>query len=480
MKRVFSNLNANLTQAAAWFLLLAALTASAQASATPAGRLLFTRGVVELLHEGAQARRVVRGDTVEVGDSLRTGAKASAQLRLSDGAMIALRSDTLFKVEQQEYDEKKPGEGAQATKLLRGGLRAITGAIGHERPSAVKLSTPVATIGIRGTVYDTIYIPPEGLPGLPDVPPGHYTMVLKGKVSLSNNAGELLLGVGEIGYVADADTPPVLRPDLSWMFAEYATLKEGGSHTPDTGSIDNVLTDIAAGSNQTYSDALGFVIGSDSVNGLGPWQGSFLTNNVEQNSSRELINASGGSGDLSSFSATTGTAYNTGSVVAGDSTINWGSYASGDFTALDSGGVTSQLSTNVANYITATNVLVNTGDLPTSGYVNYDFVGGAGDITFDSGSYIQVDFSTQQVIASLNSGVDSWSTPGAAAQTIADFYGAGITLNYTGSGTVLQGGTMYGRFVGTNADGAITYYDISDTGGSSHVGTAAFKSSPLN
>jgi hypothetical protein len=37
--------------------------------------------------------------------------------------------------------------------LVKGGMRAVTGAIAQRRPEAYKVRTPVATLGVRGTEY---------------------------------------------------------------------------------------------------------------------------------------------------------------------------------------------------------------------------------------------------------------------------------------------------------------------------------------
>ena len=274
---------------------------SSNAAADVAGRLLFTRGDVHLLRPAQEPRSVGRGDSVDVGDSIQTGDKSNAQIRMSDGAMVALRADTLFKVEQQTYHKDAPGEGSQAAELLRGGMRAITGAIGHANPSAVSFRTPVATIGIRGTVIDVIYVPPEGLPGLPGVKPGNYTLVLKGKVEVSNPAGSLTLAAGEIAYVPDASTPPILRPDLMWVFVQYAALTksttgedasgDGSSGTgdtgagttstnigPDIGSVDNVLTEKAARQSGVTAGPLALIAATDYSSGyLSTFVREFLT-----------------------------------------------------------------------------------------------------------------------------------------------------------------------------------------------------------
>lgn len=457
-----------------WLLLLLGLLSSFAAAAEPAGRLLFAKGSVQVLREGEAPRMVTRGDVIEVGDTIQTGEKARAQLRLNDGAMVALRSDTVYRIDTQNYDRANPQNSSQATKLLRGGLRAITGAIGKENPSGVKLSTPVATIGIRGTVYETIYVPPGGLPGMPDVPPGHYTLVLQGSVDLSNPAGALTLAVGEIGYVADANTPPELRPDLSWLFARYATFEEdeggnggdgtdgdaGGDTEPNTSDIDNVLTETASPQTGVAPGPLALIAARDS-DGIAGYLGSFVSSTVTVGPGGELELASGGYGDISFFDSNGASPLSTpGSVVAGDSTIYWGSYNSADVTL----GPT-DLSTGSVAFIDATQILVTLNDLPTTGSYSYTMVGNTSGLT--SGS-LTVDFGTAKMDVSLDAtGINNgiWS---ASNQDISSFYGNGISLSDGSTGS----GTLVGRFVGSNAEGAMAAYRLD--GIVLDTGTAAF------
>lgn len=457
-----------------WLFLLLGMLLSFSVQAEPAGRLLFARGEVQVVREGEPPRMVVRGDVIEVGDTIRTSEGASAQLRLTDGAMVALRSDTTYQIDEQKYDREKPEESSQAAKLLRGGLRAITGAIGKERPAAVKLSTPVATIGIRGTVYDTIYVPPEGLPGLPDVPPGHYTLVLDGEINVSNPAGELTVGVGEIAYVADAGTPPQLRPDLSWLFERYVTLQQDDDGGDDdgiviqTGDIDEVLTDTAVGEESEPQSTVkaGPYALAVLAEGFTVYEGSFVTNVASVGGGGELIYADAGSfGLIDTFDAN-GNAINTGSTTAGDSTINWGEYNYMDAFLYDSSGNPLVYASNV-QYIDATQVLVNVEDLPTSGSFTYNYVGGAG-VSLDPSSSLVVDFgaATMSVNLDWSSFGDSWT---ASNQSIADFYANGISLSSTSYGP----GSINGRFVGADADGAMTAFDLDISDGVAS-GVAAF------
>ena len=439
-------------------------------------RVLFSHGEVQAYRDGLSARSLSRGDMLHNGETVQTGKASSVQFRFTDGALIALRAETDFAIEQHRYNEQTPEQNEQSSQLLRGGLRAITGAIGRDRPEAVNMRTPVATIGIRGTVYETFYIPPEGHPALPGVAPGHYLLILRGRVAMINAAGELVLADGEIGYTPNADTPPTLRPDLAGLFAQFAALDseeelvvvqlDGDGSNPETGDIDNVLTETATGTSTVSPGPLAFVILQDTyIGGNNTLVGKFLNQPVEMSGS-ELISASDGSGDLTSFQQIN-PALDQGSHTAGDSTINWGWHMefNGNFSANDSSGNPVSMDWE-ASYITATQVLLNTSDLPTTGSYSYSYVGGSGHQLVNGGT-LSVDFGNATMSASLSDADLTWQT--SSPQAISNFYNNGLLLNS------LDGpGTIAGRFVGTNADGAMSYFVLEGTDGAKYTGTAAF------
>ena len=121
----------------------------------PAGRAGFVRGsVIARATNGERARALTAGGPVYNGDVLLTSAGAYAVIAFLDKSRVTLLPDTEFRVDQLVYDEARPEEGRGFFALLRGGLRAVSGAIGKRNRRAYQMRTPVATIGIRGTGYD--------------------------------------------------------------------------------------------------------------------------------------------------------------------------------------------------------------------------------------------------------------------------------------------------------------------------------------
>jgi len=100
---------------------------------------------------GAAAARAVRqGDTLRAGDTVITGAGASAVLKFEDGQIAALGPNSRMVIQTFEYNAQSQS-GNIVLNLITGGMRAITGLIGKASPQRVTYKAGNYTIGIRGT-----------------------------------------------------------------------------------------------------------------------------------------------------------------------------------------------------------------------------------------------------------------------------------------------------------------------------------------
>lgn len=118
-------------------------------------RVEFVVGEVVGVDAAGAIRRLVKGSILNAGDTVKT-AEGRAQIRFTDGGYTSLQPQTEFRIDDYEYQNKKPEQSRGFFSLLKGGLRTITGAIGRLRKKSYQLRTPVATIGIRGTEYTAV------------------------------------------------------------------------------------------------------------------------------------------------------------------------------------------------------------------------------------------------------------------------------------------------------------------------------------
>lgn len=137
--------------------LIFALTGLALAVPTSAaaqeavGGVVFLRGAAQVRH-GDSTRDLSRGSEISEGDEIVTGADTRIVLKMIDGATINLGADSRFEVWRYEFDAAGGG-GKAALGLVKGAFRAITGAIGDSANADIRVVTPVATLGVRGTDF---------------------------------------------------------------------------------------------------------------------------------------------------------------------------------------------------------------------------------------------------------------------------------------------------------------------------------------
>lgn len=163
-----------------------------------AGRADFVVGAVTAVSADGSQRPLAKGSEINAGESINTATGARAQIRFTDGGYVSLQPNSLFRVDEYNYENKADGKEKGFFSLLRGGLRAITGAIGHVNRDKYQVATPAATIGIRGTGYNAML--GEGL----------SVSVADGVISLTNKGGSLILAQGQSAFVADMNTAPTL------------------------------------------------------------------------------------------------------------------------------------------------------------------------------------------------------------------------------------------------------------------------------
>ncbi len=196
-------------------ILLAILSSHTYAQApAEAGKILLAIGDVKV-SRGGQMIPVTKGASIQAGDGVITGVASNAQLRMSDGAIIALRAQSEFKINEYNFNGKADGSEKANVSLVKGGVRAVTGVIGRENKDNLQINAVVATVGIRGTgfninVCEANCFNPDKTP----VKDGLYAGVFEGKIVVKNQASTEAVGVNQYLYVADKDTKPqfILAP----------------------------------------------------------------------------------------------------------------------------------------------------------------------------------------------------------------------------------------------------------------------------
>jgi hypothetical protein len=191
---------------------LLAAVASAQA-AEIIGRVLVAVGDVRAVRAGREIPLRYTAP-IEAGDLVRTGRASNAQIRLTDESIISLRPETEFAFADYRYTGKDDGSERAFFRLLKGGLRTITGLVGRSNHQNYRLETATATIGIRGTHYVLVMCEQNCVNAdgsrAPDGLYGNATGFSFGtnRVSATNTTGETVFGVNEPFHVPDINAEP--------------------------------------------------------------------------------------------------------------------------------------------------------------------------------------------------------------------------------------------------------------------------------
>jgi len=119
------------------------------------GQTVIAIGDVKAVASHQAERTLKRGDPLYLLDKILVGAASKTQLRFNDGGIINLIASTEYQVDSYVFNH--PNQKSEfVSSLIKGGFRAISGAIAKENVSGTVIKTPIATIGLRGTICEAV------------------------------------------------------------------------------------------------------------------------------------------------------------------------------------------------------------------------------------------------------------------------------------------------------------------------------------
>lgn len=192
------------------------MLASAVAMAAGAGTVTHLSGTLSVQRSDGTVRVLSQKSEVHPGDVLTTQRDSYAQINFSDGSSMTMRPNTQLKIEQYRFVQDQPQEDSSFLRLIKGGLRTVTGLIGKRgNRDAYKIGTNTATIGIRGSSGDTLDCV-HGCDGVTSngdkLERGVYHATYTGSYIMQNGAGDQVIGEGQFGFSRSAGSAPVLLP----------------------------------------------------------------------------------------------------------------------------------------------------------------------------------------------------------------------------------------------------------------------------
>ena len=126
--------------------------------AKPIGKVLMVTGTAHIEHAAAiiveaklptgNAVQTTVGDLVYLGDIIETGVDGALGITFADGSSFNVSAKARMEVDEFVYDPKG-NSNSSLISLAKGTFTFIAGEVAHT--GSMKVDTPVATMGIRGT-----------------------------------------------------------------------------------------------------------------------------------------------------------------------------------------------------------------------------------------------------------------------------------------------------------------------------------------
>ncbi len=178
------------------------------------GRVMLIQGEMVALEAGGKIRKLGLGSPVFEGDTLKSSVQSHGVIAFRDGGRITLQESSVFQVEKFKY-EKATSQESASLKLLKGGVRVVTGLIGRVNHDNYKFRMSGATIGIRGTGFDAWCNGPcaEGAAdsGATQSKPldGAGVFVWAGEVVLVSPGGSFFVAINQAAIIARETGKPI-------------------------------------------------------------------------------------------------------------------------------------------------------------------------------------------------------------------------------------------------------------------------------
>lgn len=102
----------------------------------------------------AQERQLAVGNAIHQDELIRTGASSVAQLLFGDQTTLSVGPRSEVRLDRYVYNPDQ-SVGDVVVSFTQGALRFISGS---QDPSSYQVRTPVATVGVRGTIVDFLLI----------------------------------------------------------------------------------------------------------------------------------------------------------------------------------------------------------------------------------------------------------------------------------------------------------------------------------
>jgi ferric-dicitrate binding protein FerR (iron transport regulator) len=108
---------------------------------------------------GPSTTQINVGDGLLRDETVRTGQDSAARLVMADNTNLSLGANSTIKLDRTVFNDEHSYRDI-AIRLTTGAFRFVTG---NSEKTAYKITTSVATIGVRGTILDILSLPGKSI-----------------------------------------------------------------------------------------------------------------------------------------------------------------------------------------------------------------------------------------------------------------------------------------------------------------------------
>ena len=128
-----------------------ALAATGLARADDVGQVKVAKGSVHVERDGQRLPAKV-GMGIQQSDVLVTGADGSAGVTFSDNSLLSTGPNSVLAVDRYSFNSTTHA-GRFDASLKKGTLAVVSGKMVKQSPDAMRVRTPAAIMGVRGTEF---------------------------------------------------------------------------------------------------------------------------------------------------------------------------------------------------------------------------------------------------------------------------------------------------------------------------------------
>jgi hypothetical protein len=117
----------------------------------PIAQIKKVTGQAAIVRSGERQPAIV-GDMLFVKDLIETGADGGIGITFIDNTVFSAGPSSQIEIDEFLFDSND-FRGAMLAKMRQGTLAVVSGDIARSTPGAMKITTPTAQLGVRGTTF---------------------------------------------------------------------------------------------------------------------------------------------------------------------------------------------------------------------------------------------------------------------------------------------------------------------------------------